>query len=189
MMNYFYIFLFSTAFIHIQGMQKPHQKPCCPNLPALLYQATSWAGRNDYLYLAHTNSFWYLKMKLSTKDESEDMNRYYLRIGKSFNGMEVPIYMTPLHAAIEKEHFEAIALLCRAGADKNLPIKTSVESTEAAQLCYAGALWFSVFGLSDEEIVSGIKKWKESEGVGLSAYQFSCKLYGAGNEISKFLKK
>ncbi len=183
-MKYFYTLLFSMVVIYpLQGMQEQRQS-CCSTLSRLVYKATAWCGRNDYLYLTHANSLWYLGMKLQHKEQIGDINRYYLRYGATFNTRSAPIYVSPLHEAVQRGSLNAVTMLCEAGADKTLTIRPSIKEEEAAEGWHTGCPWMAS-SCPNEKVKQKIAAWYRSRNVGLSALQLAQKL----SEESKYSDK
>lgn len=185
-MKSLYLFLCSMLVLTpLQGMQQRQRQSCCSKLSLLAskttswcgilaYKATSWCGRNDYLYLAYADSLWYMQKKLQSKEQIKDINRYYLRYGATFNTTNsrftnACIYVSPLHEAVQRGHLAAVMLLCNAGADKTLTIKSRIENSEAAEQCYAGCVFMGTDALTEEEVQQKIAEWNKSNNVGLSA--------------------
>jgi len=177
-MRHFYILLLSiTMFISLQGVKQ--QLSCCPTLSRFAYKATSWCGRNDYIYLVYANSLWYLNMKLQRKERIQDINRYYLRCGATFYGASqersISLYISPLHEAVERGSLCAVQMLCEAGADKTLTIKSSILPAEEAEEGCRGCPWMST-ECSDEKIPHKIESWNAENNIGLSVVELAEKL-------------
>jgi hypothetical protein len=171
-----YLLLYSVfALIPLQGAQ---QRPSfCQKLSLLAYKATSLVWRCDYFYLAYVNSTWYLKMKLQSKEQIEDINRYYLHCGTTFHSIDgrsvyAPIYIAPLHEAIRQGHLDSVVLLCNAGADKTLRIKSHIEKIEAAKQD-SRCPFLSTYDLTDNEVQQKIAKLNRNNYVGLSALELA----------------
>ena len=117
-------------------------------LDNFLYKGISLISRNDYWYLAHTNSAWRLSKKIAFKDNIEDLDSYYDPVviilqtpSKSF---PIHIYRTPLHEAVIQGSLACITLLCASGADKGKQIKnTGIEMNETNP-------WFSRLWVEQE---------------------------------------
>lgn len=180
-MKLLYLVMYSLLTISsLHSMQRPSYAELLSKAAATMaYKATSWYGRNDYLYLAHTNAAWYLEMKLNNNENINDINRYYLRCGATFNSKDTtinaPIYVCPLHEAVEKGHLAIVALLLKAGANKALPIKNSVQQSDMAETGSIGCPWMECIEPTDK-VSQQVATWYQSHHVGLSACELAKKM-------------
>ena len=95
------------------------------DLGTVFYSVAKHVGRNDFLYLAHANSAWFLSKKLQSKEYFKDKDNYYMRLGRVVNATEISLYHTPLHEAVKEGNIEIVKLLCAAGVNVHKKIKSA----------------------------------------------------------------
>jgi hypothetical protein len=144
---------------------------CC-GLGSMVYNVTKHIGRNDFLYLAYTDSTWYLRMKLESREYFENLDKYYVRSGRLVNETNLSVFHTPLHEAVKEGNIEAVKLLCAAGADVHKKIKNALEiKPEEVTREPHGAVYFAKSGnYSIDDEIQDIKKFFH---VGLSALELA----------------
>lgn len=166
------------ATTQIFAMHEVRRSSQCCGLDNVVYTIGSWFGRNDYLYLAHANSIWFLKKKIALKEDLADLDRYYPRCETIINRTSVGIYCTPLHEAIERGNIECVKLLCAAGADKSKKIKISSElkNEEVAAESEFQRIVVVAYDVEPEQLENELKKVMSEDSVDLSAIDFAEKL-------------
>lgn len=164
------------VFIPLFGMNNEQEiiaSDCC-GLGSIIYSVAKHIGRNDFLYLAHANSTWFLRRKLQLKEYFQDRDKYYIRVGRVVGGTEVSLYHTPLHEAIKEGNVETVALLCSVGADVHKKIKSAQEvSSEEAATEPHGAVYLSTRNEDTNKDNAEIQKFNARYHVGLSALELA----------------
>jgi hypothetical protein len=117
-----------------------------------------------------------LRMKLKCREQMQDINRYYLSCGAVIQGVEHPVWESPLHAAILQGNVQAVEILCAAGADKNKRIKSIIDDTERAEQ-QTGCIFIEHLNLDEQQAQDESDKWSRSNYVGLSAVELAQVLY------------
>ncbi len=146
---------------------------CC-GLGDTIYALAKRVGRNDFLYLAHANSLWFLKKKVQLSDHADNIDKYYMRAGRYVEGYNISIFHTPLHEAISQGHFEAVRFFCCVGnADITKKIKSApdiqlIECATEPHPCLSLSSW-SAKGRDEGKIKEEIENTKKTFHVGLSA--------------------
>lgn len=179
-----FIFLLSliTSQTFLSASEKRQKSSCC-NLKTLAYKIAStishMRGRDDYCYLAQTNSIWLLEMKLQENLKDKDLDAYYLSLGYTINVKQIEIYTTPLHEAIQWGNIECVKLLLKHGADKNKRVAIDLRDQRGVYRNHK-VLWETESSHTPEATEREIL---ESNYVGLSAHDLA---YILTNSRSKF---
>ena len=185
----------SASILSMDHETENRESDCC-GLGNLFYNVAKHMGRNDFLYLAHANSLWFLEEKIKSKEFFENRDKYYLRIGRVVNEIEISLYHTPLQEAIKEGNLKVVQLLCSVGADMHKKIKNAQElqSGEAATEPY-GSVFINSWP-KEEEANTEIENFKNEYYIGCSALKLAERMlkesedkHDEREEIAEFLSK
>lgn len=161
---------------------KLEQASYCCCLDNLFYKATKNFGRNDFLYLARSNSIWFLMKKIQFKEFIKDFDKYDLNFGMVFEDKDVSTYSTPLHEAIIMGNLKIVKLFCQMGADINKKIKSASDedkiedgdlTTEEYTRWYGHIFTTDPKNINEEETKKQIENFKKKHHVGFSAVELA----------------
>ena len=168
-------FIVSLPIFCMDNKKDTDEFNCC-GLNWAVYYLTKNLGRNDYLYLAQANSTWFLEKKIESKEYLDDLDKYYLKLGRFIEGNDVSLFHTPLQEAVKKGSLETVKLLCLAGANAHKKIKSGqqvLDSDKRAREPHS-CLFLTSWNDSGEDIVEKkITQFKEENYVGRTALELA----------------
>lgn len=182
--------MLSTFIMNPLGAMQEQSFVSRCSLDTVFYKLISQWGRNDYLYLASSNSVWFFKKKLASQENVQDIDRYYLTVQLIADKKSINFYQTPLHAAIERGNVRAVSLLLSLGADKNKRITVRPNKKDIAYESGSYSVMVSVLMTSDEKLnQKRIAEFKDSLSVDLSAVELAQKLLKQEKEADICVRK